>query len=176
MLCTKRCPYLPGLGVLDAPICFNIFFYELRLYVRRHIIYCDWWLSWQWPNALMIVSKVYQIAIQKHLLPSVHYSDVNVNICISTESTMFESWILKLFFASMWCNLHNRWSIKTLQNYFRQRETQMIADLTLLTHSKRLVEYMGQRTRSSFVWIKSLSPTSIKPLSKQIPRYPGNIN
>ena len=38
----------------------------------------------------MIVSKVYYIAIQKHILPSVHYSDVNVNICISTELDKLE--------------------------------------------------------------------------------------
>ena len=50
-----------------------------------HVPYCDWWLSWQRLNALMIVSRLYHIAIQKHVLPSVHYSDVNMNICISTE-------------------------------------------------------------------------------------------
>ena len=79
------------MSIFTGPRCFrrtHLFqysFYELRLYVRRHKIYCDWWLSWQRPNALMIVSKVYYIAIQKHLLPSVHHSDVNMNICISTE-------------------------------------------------------------------------------------------
>ena len=79
------------MSIFTGPRCvrrthlFQYYFYELWLYVRRHIIYCDWWLSWQRLNALMIVSKVYYIAIQKHLLPSVHYSDVNVNICISTE-------------------------------------------------------------------------------------------
>ena len=41
--------------------------------------------AWQRLNALMIVSRLYYIAIQKHVLPSVHYSDVNINICISTE-------------------------------------------------------------------------------------------
>ena len=42
----------------------------------------------------MIISRLYYIANQKHVLPSVHYSDVNMNICISAELTMFESWIL----------------------------------------------------------------------------------
>ena len=63
----------------------SIFFYELWLYVRRRVPYCDWWLSWQRLNALMIVSRLYYIATQKHVLPSVHYSDVNMNIYISTE-------------------------------------------------------------------------------------------
>ena len=64
---------------------FQYSYYELWLYVRRHVPYCDWWLSWQRLNALMIVSKFYYIVIQKHVLPSVHYTDVNMNICISTE-------------------------------------------------------------------------------------------
>ena len=34
---------------------------------------------------LMLVSRLYYIAINKHVLSSVHYSDVNMNICISTE-------------------------------------------------------------------------------------------
>ena len=77
--------------IYRASVCTHLFqysFYELWLYVRRHVPYCDWWLSWQRLNALMIVSKFYYIAIQKHILPSVHYSDVNMNICISTESTI----------------------------------------------------------------------------------------
>ena len=53
--------------------------------VRRHVPYCDWWLSWQRLNALMVVSRLYYSAIQKHVLPSVHYSDVNMNICIIPE-------------------------------------------------------------------------------------------
>ena len=32
-----------------------------------------------------LVSRLYYIAIQKYVLPIVHYSDVNMNICISTE-------------------------------------------------------------------------------------------
>ena len=39
--------------------------------------YCDWWLSWQRLNALMIVPRLCSIAILKHVLPSVHYNDVN---------------------------------------------------------------------------------------------------
>ena len=34
---------------------------------------------------LMIVSRLYYISIQKYVMPSVHYSDVNMNICIYTE-------------------------------------------------------------------------------------------
>ena len=79
------------MSIFTGPRCvrrthlFQYSFYEIWLYVRRHVPYCDWWLSWQRLNALMIVSKFYYIAIQKHVLPSVHYSDVNMNICISTE-------------------------------------------------------------------------------------------
>ena len=40
-----------------------------------YVPYCAWWLSWQRLNALMIVSRLYYIAIQKHVLPSVQYSD-----------------------------------------------------------------------------------------------------
>ena len=36
-------------------------------------------------RALMIVSRLCYIAILKHVLPSVHYNDVNMNICISME-------------------------------------------------------------------------------------------
>ena len=81
----KTMSIFPGFSVLDAPVWFNVLFYELWLYVRRHVPYCDCWLSWQRLNALMIVSRLYYIAIQKHVLSSVHYSDVNMNICISTE-------------------------------------------------------------------------------------------
>ena len=42
-------------------------------------------------RALMIASRLCYIAIHEHVLPSVHYSDVNMNICISMEETMFES-------------------------------------------------------------------------------------
>ena len=35
--------------------------------------------------ALMIVAKLCYIAILKHVLPSVQYNDVNMNICISME-------------------------------------------------------------------------------------------
>ena len=37
----------------------------------------------------MIVSRLYYIAIQKYVLPSVHYSDVNMNICICAEEMIF---------------------------------------------------------------------------------------
>ena len=36
-------------------------------------------------SGLMPVSRLHYIAIKTHVLPSVHYSDVNMNICISTE-------------------------------------------------------------------------------------------
>ena len=36
-------------------------------------------------KALMIVSRLCYIAILKHVLLSVHYNDVDMNICISME-------------------------------------------------------------------------------------------
>ena len=36
-------------------------------------------------QALMIVSRLCYIATLKHVLPSVHFNDVNMNICISME-------------------------------------------------------------------------------------------
>ena len=36
-------------------------------------------------GALMKVSRLCYIAILKHVLRSVHYNDVNMNICISME-------------------------------------------------------------------------------------------
>ena len=47
-------------------------------------------------RALMIVSRPCYIAILKHVFPSIHYNDANMNICIFMEYTMFESWILNL--------------------------------------------------------------------------------
>ena len=63
----------------------NACFFHISLglmYVRRHAPYCDWWLSWQRPYALMIVARLCYIANLKHVLPSVHYNDVNMNICM----------------------------------------------------------------------------------------------
>ena len=41
-----------------------------------------------------VTSQAYWYCHSKHILPSAHYSDVNMNICISTEYAMFklESW------------------------------------------------------------------------------------
>ena len=36
-------------------------------------------------KAFMIVSRLCYIAILKHVLPSVHYNDVNMIFCISME-------------------------------------------------------------------------------------------
>ena len=58
MLCTKRWPHLPGLGVLEHTHLYQYSFCELWLYVRRHVTYCDWWVSWQRLNALMIVDYI----------------------------------------------------------------------------------------------------------------------
>ena len=56
----------------------------------------------------MIVSRLDYIAIQKHVLPSVHYSDVNINICISTVLTMFESLNLE-----PWSTMtHSKWYVR----------------------------------------------------------------
>ena len=43
-----------------------------------YVPYCDWWLSWQRHNSLMIFSRLCYIAILKHVLPSVHYNDANI--------------------------------------------------------------------------------------------------
>ena len=83
MLCTKRCPYLPGLGVLKSIHLFQYSFYELQFYVKRHESYCDGGYRDIGFKALMIVSILCYIAILKHGLPSVLYNDVKMNICIS---------------------------------------------------------------------------------------------
>ena len=49
-------------------------------------------------GALIIVSRLYHIAILNHVLPSVHYNHVNMNLCIFME-TMIEYWILNTGFG-----------------------------------------------------------------------------
>ena len=50
-------------AVLESTHLFQYSFYASWLYVRRHVPYCDWWLSWQRLNALMVVSRLCYIAI-----------------------------------------------------------------------------------------------------------------
>ena len=48
-----------------------------------HIVTAGYHDSGFW--ALTIVSRLYHIAIMNRVLPSVHYNDVNMNICIFME-------------------------------------------------------------------------------------------
>ena len=63
----------------------STFFLWIMIVRKASFTNCDWWLSWQRLNALMMISRLCYIANLKHVLPSVHCNDVNMNICISME-------------------------------------------------------------------------------------------